>query len=389
MFNKNKWLYGLMVLWLGYLLSSAKVFAEVSPQVENVSCSENIQVKEFMPRPESGKEWVDVYNSGSSSVNFNGWRMDDIEGGSNPNDMWGVLEANSCGHFEFSSNKLNDSGDSVRILNTEGTAVCILDYKNTEKGHSILLNGDVWEFSETLASSPCPVLEVIEPKVVEEEEEDINYPDNIKITEFMPCPKKGDKEWVEIYNDNDENVELTDWKIDDKDGGSSPQFFSTTIKKHKYAVIELSSYKLNNSGDDEVRILNPDGEEVDKTSYKGCVTEYSYSLDGEEFKLTSKTTPGEDNEFDEEEEGEVEKIEEMPVENVKETVAPKVSLAEIPKTFEIQNIPAVLGENTFSDTSLQEENLEVESINDNPSVFFLPVIIGLFTGLGVIMKKLL
>ena len=381
------------------ILFFSPVFAAVGPQVEHGACNGDIRIKEFMPRPQmEGKEWVDIHNFGSTSINFNGWKIDDIEKGSTPENIFGILEVNSCGHFEFSTNKskLNDSGgDSVRILDAEGVAVCVLDYKNAEKGLSILLNGDVWEFSETPSFSFCPVLEAEESEDVEEEE--VSYPDNIKITEFMPCPKKDEKEWVEIYNDNDEEVKLSDWKIDDKDGGSSPQLFSAAIKKHKYVVIELSSSKLNNSGDDEVRLLNPDGEEVDKTSYKGCITEYSYALDGEEFRLTSKATPGEDNEFDEEEEGSEENIKEDTVimgESVEEAAVPKVSLAQIPKTFEIQNVPQVLGENIIADTSVQEESLEIDNpetknSNGNFPVFLFPVIIGLFSALGVIIKRLL
>ena len=77
----------------------------------------------------------------------------------------------------------------------------------------------------------------------------------------------GMKEWIELYNDNDFEVHLSDWYIDDaKESGSLPKQFSTTIAAKKYAVIELSSAQFNNSGD-SVRLLDFEEREKDSFTY--------------------------------------------------------------------------------------------------------------------------
>ncbi|MDP4011540.1 MAG: hypothetical protein Q8P72_04945, partial [Candidatus Roizmanbacteria bacterium] len=81
----------------------------------------------------------------------------------------------------------------------------------------------------------------------------------------MVAPNTGEKEWVELYNDNDFSVTLSEWYIDDiADSGSLPKEISITIGSKMYATIELSIGKFNNSGD-SVRLL--DQEEIEKNIF--------------------------------------------------------------------------------------------------------------------------
>ena len=414
----SKWgcrcFYGFAIAWLGVLLSPVNVLAETSPQVDNVKCALDIRIKEFMPRPETGqKEWVDIYNFGATSINLTSWKIDDIEEGSKPKDIWGILEVGSCGHFEFSG--FNDSGgDSVRVLNAEGLVVCTLDYKNTRKGYSILLNGDEWKFSDNPAIPSCPVLEKQieqeeegnEEEVEEVEEEEVNYPDNVKITEFMACPEKDEEEWVEIYNDTGEDLDLTAWKIDDVvDGGASPYTLdedkigkSLTVKKEKYFVIFFSSSRFNNTGGDSVRLLNPNNEVVDETSYEDCQTGYSYALDDSgDFKLTQEPTPGEENEIvngeveEEKEEGEVLNAEDVLPNDESSGQVLSASFAKsdikIPDSFEIKE---GVSEFVPSAQNLALDETVSEVVNNKNSfrwVGFVIIFPAVFAGIIVMFRK--
>ncbi len=122
-----------------------------------------------------------------------------------------------------------------------------------------------------------------------------SYPSNIYLSEFMPDPSEG-QEWVEIYNDNDDTADLSGWKIDDIEGGSSPQHFNAQIPAKSYFVLYLDSAKLNNDGD-SVRLIKPDESEVDKATYESSQDGVSWAKDGGEWKQTSTPTPGSANQI--------------------------------------------------------------------------------------------
>jgi hypothetical protein len=80
--------------------------------------------------------------------------------------------------------------------------------------------------------------------------------DNIFLSEAMVNPVAGEKEWVEIYNNNDFSVSLNNWYIDDlENAGSSPKVFSLEIGAKSYGVFDLPSSIFNNDGD-TVRLLD-------------------------------------------------------------------------------------------------------------------------------------
>lgn len=106
----------------------------------------------------------------------------------------------------------------------------------------------------------------------------------------MPFPEKDEKEWIEVYNENDFDVSLENWYADDvESGGSSPKIFSISIASHGYGYVELSSNMFNNSGD-TVRLINSLGQRVDTFIYKGSELNISWGRDpSDEFCLMKPT----------------------------------------------------------------------------------------------------
>ncbi|MEK7167522.1 MAG: lamin tail domain-containing protein [Patescibacteria group bacterium] len=88
----------------------------------------------------------------------------------------------------------------------------------------------------------------------------------VTINEFTSDPLTGAKEWIELYNTNNVPVDLTSWKI--FDGVGKIAELGGTIPSNGFLVFELSSSKLNNSGDGIV-LKDKNGNIMDSVSYGG------------------------------------------------------------------------------------------------------------------------
>lgn len=116
-------------------------------------------VNEFMAAPASGgKEWVEIYNSGSTDVDLGGWRIDDGDGG-------GVAVKISDGSMvpaqgylvvEWDTSLLNNDGDTLQILYPDGTVADQITFGKASNGASFSRAEDgTWYMS--LDSTPGAV----------------------------------------------------------------------------------------------------------------------------------------------------------------------------------------------------------------------------------------
>lgn len=87
----------------------------------------------------------------------------------------------------------------------------------------------------------------------------INVISKVVINEFV---SNGD-EWIEFYNTGNQNVDLSDWTIEDNTG--NPYSLNGIIPARGFLVIDDFSFSLNNDGD--VIILKLNEEEVDRVAY--------------------------------------------------------------------------------------------------------------------------
>jgi len=104
-----------------------------------------------------------------------------------------------------------------------------------------------------------------------------------------------------LQNRGEEEIDLTDWQIDDcENTGSKPHTFpeNTKIKTNSYLVLYYRETKisLNNNGDC-VRLLNPSSQAVDEIKYGKAKEGQSYSRQNVDHWQWGKPTPGKDNEF--------------------------------------------------------------------------------------------
>ncbi|MCO5244089.1 MAG: lamin tail domain-containing protein, partial [Anaerolineae bacterium] len=138
------------------------------------------------------------------------------------------------------------------------------------------------------------------------------YPEGVYLNEFMPRPVSdwngngylgdADDEYIEIYNSNDYELDLSDWQLDDADGTGTTQPFTlpagSVIPEHSFLVFFSIQTRigLNNNGGDSVRLLYPDGSVADEYSYLGTPPSdqsFSRTIDGGgTWVITYPPSPG-------------------------------------------------------------------------------------------------
>ena len=110
------------------------------------------------------------------------------------------------------------------------------------------------------------------------------------------------EEWIEIFNQNDFDVDLVDWQIGDIIGKTAVYTFleGTKISSKGFLVFSRPETKitLNNDGD-SLNLLQPDGKIIDVLTYEKAPLGQSYNREGgikEDWFWSPILTPGAQNE---------------------------------------------------------------------------------------------
>lgn len=103
------------------------------------------------------------------------------------------------------------------------------------------------------------------------------------INEVYPKPNADEKEWVEIYNDSLEIIDLSGWILMDKLSTPSIIFqFNENLENWQiepleFLVIEIENSKLNNTADGII-LINDLGETIDQLDYVNSELGMSFSV---------------------------------------------------------------------------------------------------------------
>lgn len=239
----------------------------------------HIYISEVMVNPSIGDEWVELYNDSSEPYVMNNWSLDDvISGGSSPIQFSLTIPAYGYIAIDMTSSMFNNTGDSVRLLDSESHEIEVFLYNSSQtdiswgrqsfesisfcyqassKGisnNSCLLPTS----SPSRTSTPAPT-SVLSPTPTP------IPPNNIYLSELYVNTNPGEHEWIELYNDNRYAVQLNNWKVRD----ASDQIIATihmSLDAYRYGVVELTSDKMNNT-DEQIFLLNSSGEVVDHFTY--------------------------------------------------------------------------------------------------------------------------
>jgi hypothetical protein len=289
-----------------------------------VYADNSILINEFVI--DSQPQQVEILNTNSTDIDISGWYLDDSGGttfATIPQNT--ILYPNSCYIYSGDLNLNKSSADTVRLFNntappTTSNAQLIDSYSyksspGTGIGFSRIPDGQInWTNTNstigyfnssgisciitptftptptpTPTNTPSPTIEQSNPTpsptigttlgASNENPIPTNLPlsiDNIFISEVMVHPKTGEKEWIEILNNNNFEVNLIDWYIDDGENiGSTPKKFSAIIPAQSYFILELTSSVFNNDAD-QVRLLDQNKLEKDSFEYNSSQENISY-----------------------------------------------------------------------------------------------------------------
>ncbi|KKP85807.1 MAG: Flagellar hook capping protein [Candidatus Roizmanbacteria bacterium GW2011_GWA2_35_8] len=267
-----------------------------------------ILINEFLIDPQP--QQVELINIGSESADISGWYLDDSGGITYYTiPQSSVIYPNSCLVFSGDFNLNKTSPDSLRLFNNlsspiSSTSLLIdsFSYKSSSgSGISYLRvsdGGNLWStsaanlglFNSTMAS--CLITPTVIPSITptptvaptltpgaelsgaETPPPTPIFYEKVYLNEVMVNPESGGKEWIEIYNDNDFDVFLTDWFIDDlENAGSAPKKFTIIVSAKGYGVYYISSSIFNNDGDN-VRLLDQTKNLKDSFEYNGSAPGY-------------------------------------------------------------------------------------------------------------------
>jgi hypothetical protein len=130
-----------------------------SPDLENkfpppIYYSDNISLSEIMPNPQGSDledEWVEIYNSSPEPVDLSGWQIDDIIGGSKPFLIPSGTKIQGESYMVFSRAQtniaLNNSSDSVRLIQPDEKVLQQVDYGKASIGESYAMIDGQWQWT--------------------------------------------------------------------------------------------------------------------------------------------------------------------------------------------------------------------------------------------------
>jgi competence ComEA-like helix-hairpin-helix protein len=130
------------------------------------------------------------------------------------------------------------------------------------------------------------------------------YQSGVYINEILPNPEGRDEvnEWIEIYNSNDFDINLSCWKLRDTEGSVKTYTFpaDTKILANGFLVFKRPDTKIVlNNDKDGLELMNPSGKIVDFLEYKESQLGQSFNRTDSDWKWSSFLTPGAENKFPE------------------------------------------------------------------------------------------
>lgn len=278
-----------------------------------------ISITEILPNPvgdDSGSEKVELKNTSAFEAVLVDWFLGDSSTGpASSNLLKFSATIPAGGYFVIvlpqGSFALNNSGtETVTLYRPDKSVASAVSYSGTSpEGESYQFTQGSWywiapTFGQENASPPPPppppasassqepttaaVPKTVPPLVT-----------TVKINELLPDPEGADEdgEWIELFNDGTEKVNLDGWKI--YFGTRSRVLKGLEISGGGYLVLPTESLPgyLRNSGQD-VLLKDSVDRVVDKLSYPESEEGWSYAWAPEaRYAWTLALTPGAQNEI--------------------------------------------------------------------------------------------
>lgn len=299
----------------------------------------DILINEVLPNPsgsETQNEFIEIYNSGDQNEDLSGFLLKDKTGTVRQYAIPFGTAIAAHSYLAFYSGvtniSLNNTGDGVELIN--GTEkITEINFGEGSEDSSFARKPDgsfEWTASLTpnaenifpdpvatpspspsatpsltatpdAAPTPEPTAEPTSTPTPESEA-DYSLAEKIIINEILPNPIGDDKEgeFIELYNPNEVDIDLTDFYLDDETPGSEYEFpEGTKISGRGYLLVKCGTKVVLNNSDDRARFFSPAGDIFYELTY-GKIPKEGTALaikpDGA-AEWTNTPTPGKENIF--------------------------------------------------------------------------------------------
>jgi hypothetical protein len=247
-----------------------------------------VKINEVVPKGANYAEWVELYNTNSSPVSLDGWKIYlYFENGSF--DLTGrSIAGNGYDTLDVSSVGLENSGDIIVLTNSSNDTVDqigfgflggapVAPYPNFSLARikdGLDMDDDARDFN--LDGTPTP--------------EAPNNPDTVLlgssviINEIRPYPSSG-PDSVEIYNPTGITIYLQNWLLSDGDA-VSPIVTDVSVSPSGYLVLEEGTdwtVSMDFASEDVCYLFRDDSVRVDQLGWYGEYNDFSFQRypDGE------------------------------------------------------------------------------------------------------------
>ena len=294
----------------------------------------------------SNDEWIELFNNTNSPIDLEGWHIFhatqkgekgsiiNLSGTISPKGFYILERTDETTLPEIVADKiytgaLNNKGELLQLVNSKGTVIDEIDCtggwftgNNKTKQTMERINPKAvgngfqnWQTSQNPGGTPKAKNSIIiiqsseeptpKPEIQSKEPQLITYSSGIVINEILPSPRGEDKleEWLEILNKNDEEIDLSGWKIQDTKGAVTTYTFpeGTLIGLKGFLILArpTTNITLNNDGDG-LELIQPDEKVIDEVYYEKALEGKSFNRINNDWQWSPVLTPGAENSFPEE-----------------------------------------------------------------------------------------
>jgi len=288
----------------------------------------------------ANNEWMELFNNTNNSIDLFGWMLKSIDEKIKIN-LAGQIAAGGFYLLERTDDNsvagiiadliykgaLTNSGMDLKLYDNLGNLIDQANYlsgwpagDNKTKQTMERIESLAWQTSKESNGTPKSKnskSEIPNPKQIQNPNEQkaevlnptpnaqnltskITYPEGVFINEILPAPEGADEtnEWIELYNNNSFDVDLSDWKIEDIEGTITTHIFlkNTKILGNGYSILKRPETKITlNNDQDGLNLMWPNGKIVNSILYEKALKNQSYNKIDSGWQWSIILTPGTKN----------------------------------------------------------------------------------------------